>query len=233
MYSTKDTASLFNITERTIRYYDNEGIVTASLRKNSHRYFSREKITELFVVLFLKKSGYSLSKIRTEMKNSDDIHTLFKNAVAYKEKEISRDIGMVKSIKELLNYYSEQDVHSIKEMAELEQLKSDTLARSLSPDELKVVHDISKIQAHHEMEESWQLLIDRIRTTHDYQGNVEEWFRLLDISFQGHWKIILKIWQLEEKHEMNFSELIDDNIKKNMRVFLYQKLEKEGYDVSH
>lgn len=53
------------------------------------------------------------------MKNSDDIHTLFKNAVAYKEKEISRDIGMVKSIKELLNYYSEQDVHSIKEMPEL------------------------------------------------------------------------------------------------------------------
>ena len=176
LYTTKEVAIMLNITKRTVRYYDNEQVVEASVRKNTRRYYDRDKVTELFVVLFLKNLGYSLSKIKEEMAQTDTIQALFSYAIEYKEFKISEDINMIKNVKALMRYYTKNNVSSIQDMSRLEQSKSDKLEQHLSPVELNIVRNISKIQETYQIGSAWPALIEKIKITHDYRGHVDEWF---------------------------------------------------------
>jgi len=66
MYSVKEVAKLLNMTEHTIRYYTDKGLVPNVQRdKNNNRLFDDQSINWLTGVKYLKQCGMSVEGIKT------------------------------------------------------------------------------------------------------------------------------------------------------------------------
>ncbi len=66
MYTVKEVAKLLDLTEHTVRYYTDKGLVPSLQRdKNNNRLFDDESINWLIGVKHLKQSGMSVEDIKT------------------------------------------------------------------------------------------------------------------------------------------------------------------------
>lgn len=75
-YTIGDLAKKLNITTRTIRYYDQKGMVKPSrVSESGYRLYSDEQIKQLRLIIFLKELGFSLQNIQKILayKNSDKL----------------------------------------------------------------------------------------------------------------------------------------------------------------
>lgn len=75
-YTIGDLAKKLNITTRTIRYYDQKGLVKPSrVSESGYRLYSDEQIRQLKLIIFLKELGFSLKDIQKilEDKNGDKL----------------------------------------------------------------------------------------------------------------------------------------------------------------
>ncbi len=66
MYTVKDVAKLLDITEHTVRFYTDKGLVPSVQRdKNNIRLFDQESINWLTGVKYLKQCGMTVEDIKT------------------------------------------------------------------------------------------------------------------------------------------------------------------------
>lgn len=75
-YTIGDLAKKLNITTRTIRYYDQKGLVKPiRVSESGYRLYSDEQIRQLKLIIFLKELGFSLKDIQKilEDKNGDKL----------------------------------------------------------------------------------------------------------------------------------------------------------------
>ena len=75
-YTIGDLAKKLNITTRTIRYYDQKGLVKPSrVSESGYRLYSDEQVKQLKLIIFLKERGFSLKDIQKilEDKNGDKL----------------------------------------------------------------------------------------------------------------------------------------------------------------
>ena len=80
MYKIKAIAELSGISTRTLRYYDQIGLLKPSyISKSGYRYYSEDEIEVLQLILFYKKIGYPLSKISSIIhdKTHSDFESLY------------------------------------------------------------------------------------------------------------------------------------------------------------
>src|SRR5262245_46609371 len=69
-YSIGDLARKFDVTLRTLRFYESRGLLNPS-RQGHHRRYGRQDADRLTVILKAKKLGFTLTEIR-EMLGADD-----------------------------------------------------------------------------------------------------------------------------------------------------------------
>jgi MerR family transcriptional regulator, thiopeptide resistance regulator len=70
MYTIKELASLAGVTTRTLRFYDQIGLLKpASLGRNGYRYYNSESAMRLQQLLFYKRLGFDLQEIRSILDN--------------------------------------------------------------------------------------------------------------------------------------------------------------------
>ena len=62
-YTIRDLASEFEVTTRTIRFYEDQGLLMPE-RRGQHRIFSQRDKTRLRLILRGKRLGFSLAEIR-------------------------------------------------------------------------------------------------------------------------------------------------------------------------
>ena len=73
-YTIGDLAKKLNIITRTIRYYDQKGLVKPSrVSESGYRLYSAKQVKQLKLIIFLKELGFSLKDIQKilEDKNGD------------------------------------------------------------------------------------------------------------------------------------------------------------------
>lgn len=78
-YTIGELAKKLNITTRTIRYYDQKGLVRpSSIGENGYRFYTVEQVKQLKLVIFLKELGFSLKDIQKilEDENGDKLINL-------------------------------------------------------------------------------------------------------------------------------------------------------------
>ncbi|MEN1967828.1 MerR family DNA-binding protein [Lentibacillus sp. N15] len=110
-YAIHEIASMFDITSRTIRYYEEVGLLKAENRKhpNQQRYFTDAERRRLKLILRGKRLGFKLD----EIKEMIDLYE--QNPTGKKEKQ-------------RIIEYSEQKLQEIEEkIDELETLKAEIL----------------------------------------------------------------------------------------------------------
>lgn len=90
--STGEISKHYQISLKTLRYYDEIGLLSPKNRndKNGYRYYSSDEIAKLMAIKYYQESGIPLKKIKDFfcIKSPAGIITLFEDSIAEKEKEI-------------------------------------------------------------------------------------------------------------------------------------------------
>ncbi len=70
LYSISDLSRHFDLTPRTIRFYESEGLLKP-LRENNNRIYQERDLVRLKLILRGKRLGFSLAEIKTTMELYD------------------------------------------------------------------------------------------------------------------------------------------------------------------
>lgn len=105
-YSVEDIAKLAKISVRTLHYYDEIGLLSPSYRmSNGRRLYTAEQLIKLMDILFFKKIGFSLKKIKSMIDlGNKDKKALLLAKKQFLEKEIKRIKDLIKSIDTTLKF---------------------------------------------------------------------------------------------------------------------------------
>lgn len=127
--SIRETADIFGVTTRALRYYEEEGLIQPK-RVNRYRYYGKEDFARIQLIVRGKKLGFSLDEIAEMLQLFDEDPSgrkQLERTVAYgdaKIRELDRQIDELKALRrELLHYrkkFSEQ-LASITEEEESEK----------------------------------------------------------------------------------------------------------------
>lgn len=96
MKSIKELSKEFNISSRTIRYYE-EKFELKSVKKSNIRYYNEEEVKKIKIIVVFRKLNFSLEKIKTLMLNFNQDNLL---QIINDEKQ-----KYLKNIQEITNYF--------------------------------------------------------------------------------------------------------------------------------
>lgn len=112
MYTVKEVSKLLNLTEHTVRYYTDKGLVPSIKRdKNNIRLFDEESINWLTGVKFLKDSGLSIESIKeyVDLCLIGDSTIEKRYEIIAKQKEIAEE--QLREAKERVEYLKAKSKH--------------------------------------------------------------------------------------------------------------------------
>lgn len=144
MYSIGEFAKLTSVTERTLRYYDQKGLLMPSLRnEHGHRFYTEKDLISLQKILALKYIDYSLEDIAEFLnKSSEDLKVSLDLQADLLQKKKSHleqilwTIDRVKTITEDQGEYADRDlllalIYSIQSEEDMKQWMSRHVSSSL------------------------------------------------------------------------------------------------------
>jgi DNA-binding transcriptional MerR regulator len=106
-YSIEDVTKLAKVSVRTLHYYDEIGLLTPAVRmENGRRSYGEEEVLRLMDIIFFKKMGFSLDKIKSMLNlgNKDKRASMIAKK-EFLQKEIKRIKDLIKSIDATLEFY--------------------------------------------------------------------------------------------------------------------------------
>lgn len=103
LYTTGEFARKANVSVRTIRYYDKQGLLKpSSINESGYRLYSDEDFARLQKILTLKYLGFSLEEIRSISLN-EDVRDYVKHSLKMQKKLIRNKIEGLQQVEEALN----------------------------------------------------------------------------------------------------------------------------------
>ena len=112
MYTVKEVAKLLDLTEHTVRFYTDKGLVPSLQRdKNNNRIFNDESINWLRGSKYLKKCGMSVEDIKKYvdlcLEGGSTIRERYE--MIFKQKEIV--LAQLEEIKSMAEYITNKEKH--------------------------------------------------------------------------------------------------------------------------
>jgi len=112
-YTISDLAAEFEISSRTIRFYEEKGLISPERTKGNQRRYSRRDRARLKLILRGKHFGYSLDEI-AEMIGMTDVNMSeaeqIEKSLAYGEKKLAEIRAQIRELE-----FLEEDILSVKE----------------------------------------------------------------------------------------------------------------------
>ncbi len=127
-YSIEQLSKLANVSVRTLHYYDEIGLLKPAFRvSNGRRFYGIDQLLILEDIIFLKKMGFSLKKIKSMVGISNkDKSALMKIKKHYLQKEIERLKNLIKLIDSTEFYYEGKALNQDELFKRFELLQNDT-----------------------------------------------------------------------------------------------------------
>jgi MerR family transcriptional regulator, thiopeptide resistance regulator len=127
-YSMNDMAKLAKVSARTLRYYDEIGLLKPAFRMESgRRYYLFEQLLIMMDINFFKSLGFSLKKIQliltTKGVNKNAIMAARKQ---FFQREIKRMKELIKCIDETEFYFKEENIDTKEITKRFEHFRKDT-----------------------------------------------------------------------------------------------------------
>lgn len=159
------------LTVRTLRYYEEAGLLIPSERMESgYRLYGDEEIEKLHQILSLKQLGLSLAEIRTCLKDPGfSLERMIHNQLKQLENEIEIQKQMYHQLEMLADYIQRSEKISVDELVKTIRIMK-TQHKYFTPDQRKFIHErFKKVgkQRIHEVEQEWNKLIAEVHAEMD------------------------------------------------------------------
>lgn len=106
-YSIEDVTKLAKVSVRTLHYYDEIGLLKPAVRmENGRRFYAEEQVLRLMDIIFFKKIGFSLKKIKSLLiLGNKDKRALMVAKKEFLQKEGERIKDLIETINLTLDFY--------------------------------------------------------------------------------------------------------------------------------
>lgn len=103
MYKISQFSKLSGLTAKTLRYYDDEGILQPSCRNtaNQYRYYNDEDLKKALLIRHLRSLDFSIAEIKDVIKTvetEDDLTYILQEKIRFIEKNISKEKELIQKI---------------------------------------------------------------------------------------------------------------------------------------
>lgn len=103
MYQIKELSELSGITPRTLRFYEEKGIIKSTRDKsNNYRLYNQQAVDDLQKILFLRELGLSIVDIQTIFKNNNQ-EKILETQLLKLEQESIRIKKLIKTIQKTIS----------------------------------------------------------------------------------------------------------------------------------
>lgn len=113
MYTLKQACQILNLTEHTIRYYTDIGIVEVKRDKNNHRLFDEQALDWLKGTKYLRELGMSIQDIKTFhelcMQEGDEAIAQRLDILLKQKENAEKELEVAKKRLEFLNHKIEKE----------------------------------------------------------------------------------------------------------------------------
>lgn len=104
-YSIGEVAAMLKVSTRTLRFYDEKGLVKpAYTEENGYRFYEKEQIKQIELILFLKDLGFSLKQIKMliqDQRGKQSLELLLKQQYQENKQKIKELTAKQKQIEHL------------------------------------------------------------------------------------------------------------------------------------
>lgn len=104
-YSIGEVAAMLKVSTRTLRFYDEKGLVKpAYTEENGYRFYEKEQIKQIELILFLKDLGFSLKQIKIliqDQRGKQSLELLLKQQYQENKQKIKELTAKQKQIEHL------------------------------------------------------------------------------------------------------------------------------------
>lgn len=207
-YKTGEFAKMANVSIRTIRYYDNQGLLKPSkISDAGYRLYTDQDFVKLQQILSLKYLGFSLDEIFSMTINNDN--NSLQESLSLQSKLIKQKIdhlqlvqSSIEETSKLLNENQDIDWNNILKLIHLSTMEHDLVDQYKNSTNIDI----------------------RIRLHEKYSMNPLTWFEWLyqNYHIKSHMNILEvgcgngKLWNMNKEHIPNDSQIIISDISQGM-----------------
>lgn len=211
VYSIGKLAKISNITVRTLRYYDEIGLLNPSNKTaGGHRYYTDQDITKLQQIITLKELGLQLETIQEFIKNKEmELRELLQLRLKMIRVEREKIDQMERTILSLLDLaYLEKNTnwedlievfHSYKMTnGDIKRLRDEYFLN----EEQEILNDLPNIGDGSSQMDEWVQLIKDIHTNIEEAPNSDisqqlarRWIALVNDMYRGNKQLAQKVWK--------------------------------------
>ncbi|MEF3310037.1 MerR family transcriptional regulator [Paenibacillus sp. GYB004] len=219
MIHIKDVAKQTNITVRTLRYYDQIGLLTApSKTEGGHRLYSEEELRKLQFIQFFKGMGYKLLEIKGMLSDPNwNWLVSLKSQYAYILEEQQRLKSIESSLRELINGIAVEDgndriaIQKLIKLSNQNKKRWPTLKENVFNDkELELWNKLPKMNGEDPDSLEWIALIGQIkRYTNDdpastrVQNIIRRMTEKQSEKFKDEDEFLAKLWNLRKSPQQS------------------------------
>lgn len=220
MYSIGKLASISQISVRTIRYYDEIGLLLPTKKSEAgHRYYADEALSKLHYILTLRKLGFPLEMIQQVLSshNPDLMNVLAMRLkmIQVERKKLDEMETSINTLLDLIELEQHTDWKSIfatfysfpNGKDELKQI----WATYFSVEEQRIVNNFPLLGDGSKQTEQWMQLLKDVRLNLSEcpkselaQGLAKRWITLVEEMYEGNFDLAQKIWNMNKSNGDNF-----------------------------
>lgn len=219
MYSIGELAKVSSVTVRTLRYYDEIGILQpATISNGGHRYYGSDAMITLQYILTLKEIGFGLETIKSIMNNKEQtvkelLHMRLK-IIESEQEELDRIRQKLERYIQLVDLSGEENWAEVLDMFKQYNFDWGSIEKErskiFSEEEQRILEALPKVGEGKIMDEKWLNLVNDIRKTIN-EGNRPEssegqtlakrWSELVKDLYSGNMELTQKVWGTIQRSE--------------------------------
>lgn len=214
MYAIGKLAEISHVSVRTLRYYDEIGLLLPSTKNAAgHRFYSDEEVSRLHHILMLRDLGFPLETIHQFLVDREfDLASVLKMRQQLIQAEQANLRKMESSITALLNIVETEETPDWSTVfttftnfqADRSEMK-DFWAHYFSEEEQRIVNKFPVYGEKSGDEEQWDSLIQEVRANLNCdpksptaQKLAHRWMELVDRMYEGNSELAQKVWELNK-----------------------------------
>lgn len=215
MHLIGKVATMSNISIRTLRYYDEIGLLPAKKNTHGHRFYTDEDISKLHYILTLRNLGLPLTEIQLAVSNNTwnvkDVLTMRLQMIESEKKQLMAMEKSIQSLLALAEIERHTDWPSIFESFYTFPNSKDAMktlwAEQFTDEEVAALTDLPNLGGLGDQSEATLSLLKDVRANlHNdpssamAQDLAKRWLSLVDEMYQGNTTLANKVWQASQ-HE--------------------------------